>query len=199
MLTVGLLNWPFVGYGAFERVATDSDILEIADAALAAMRTPSCPDRRRNCPVLLHESTRPFCPFADLVDILAPACEDQRPYFLNRPSRYIRVRHAAKQRLLAFNANERKFECRNGRHYQCMGGFDHDAAFADGWKSFYRMHPDLGGLAAVSVPAISLSGRHAAVYMAVACGVLCGYGFVLELERHVSGWKVVRKELDWVS
>lgn len=199
LLTVGLLNWPFVGYGAFERVATDSDILEIADAALAAMRTPSCPDRRRNCPVLLHESTWLFCPSMERSDALLLRCNGQRPAFMDLPSRYVRVRYREKQRLVAANITPRRFECRDGRHYQCMGRFDRDAAFADGWKSFYQRHPDLGGLAAVSVPAIGLSRRHAAIYVAVRCGGLCGYGFLLELERQASGWKVVRKELDWVS
>jgi len=67
------------------------------------------------------------------------------------------------------------------------------------WEGFYATFPESAGIAGISVPVLSLSGRRAVIYMGLVCGGLCGHGRFVELEWSVSGWRVVRTELHWVS
>lgn len=56
---------------------------------------------------------------------------------------------------------------------------------------------DVAGFSTFSVPAYA--GRHALVYTSFTCGGLCGYGWLVLLERHDDGWRVLGNHVMWIS
>lgn len=66
-----------------------------------------------------------------------------------------------------------------------------------GWSSFARMNPDHPAL--VRVSRVGLTDTQALVYVEVHCGLLCGWGTYLLLERHREEWAVTRLVHTWES
>jgi hypothetical protein len=58
-----------------------------------------------------------------------------------------------------------------------------------GWGNFYKKYPDSGGFMMVSVPGFDADRKRAIVYMAHACGSLCGGGTHHLLEKMGGAWR----------
>ena len=69
----------------------------------------------------------------------------------------------------------------------------------DGWRAFYARFPKSGGLTEASWAVLSTDGVHALIYVGHRCGGLCGKGRLYYLERTDLGWKIIDKEMLWIS
>jgi|SRR5579872_33371 len=71
-----------------------------------------------------------------------------------------------------------------------------------GWEAFYAAYPKSRGFLRLSAVGFDQAHEHAFVYMADACGGLCGEGAFHFLLRTADAWKEVRLNVDtcwWVS
>jgi hypothetical protein len=59
------------------------------------------------------------------------------------------------------------------------------------WRHFYRANPSANGLLAFSRVGIDPERNHALFYVEYSCGVLCGAGYLVFLQRQSGGWRVV--------
>jgi len=70
------------------------------------------------------------------------------------------------------------------------------------WEGFHAAYPQAKGYLSVSAVGFDKAHRHALVYMAHSCGMLCGQGGYHFLERAPDGWREVRLKANtcmWVS
>ena len=76
-----------------------------------------------------------------------------------------------------------------------------NAVFTDmnGWKKFYELHPNSGGILTLSAVGFSNDGTQALVYFARTCGSLCGEGSLYILNKVNGVWMIQRKQNAWVS
>jgi hypothetical protein len=96
-----------------------------------------------------------------------------------------------------------------GGAYQCLRITDgkkvQDAFGAKGdgtkegqrWSAFQTAFPGAIGYAALSLPAFSVSGESAAVYVLYSCGVTCGKGRVYLVHRTDRGWALTKELSLW--
>lgn len=76
-----------------------------------------------------------------------------------------------------------------------------DGIFRKGlnWDKFYKMYPNTGGFYTVSRVGFSKDSTQALVFVAHSCGGLCGEGNYFFLQQTDGVWKVVKKQMTWVS
>lgn len=65
------------------------------------------------------------------------------------------------------------------------------------WSAFQTAFPGAKGYAALSLPAFSVSGDSAAVYVLYSCGLTCGKGRVYLLHRTDRGWTLTKELQLW--
>ncbi|MGA7296434.1 MAG: hypothetical protein WBW92_02840, partial [Rhodanobacteraceae bacterium] len=64
---------------------------------------------------------------------------------------------------------------------------------------FYKRYPATSGFVRVSQSVLTKDRQQALIYVAHYCGGLCGTGTVLLLKRSGSTWRIVKKEMLWIS
>ena len=67
------------------------------------------------------------------------------------------------------------------------------------WEEFYKRYPDSGGLIIFSRAGFNAAMNQALVYIQHGCGGLCGTGHYVLLEKSVDGWRVVKRNMVWIS
>ena len=65
------------------------------------------------------------------------------------------------------------------------------------WSAFQTAFPGAKGYAALSLPAFSVSGDSAAVYVLYSCGLTCGKGRVYLVRRTDRGWALTKELPLW--
>jgi hypothetical protein len=77
--------------------------------------------------------------------------------------------------------------------------FEKDKRIPPDWEFFRADFKNARALIRLSRPVYSPDGARAAIVMGSSCGLLCGHGFVIELEKSATGWKVARVVGTWMS
>lgn len=67
------------------------------------------------------------------------------------------------------------------------------------WQGFYKKYPNSGGYHTFSRAGFSEDKKQALVYTAHSCGGLCGEGQYYFLKNENGEWKVVKKQMTWIS
>ena len=67
------------------------------------------------------------------------------------------------------------------------------------WSNFHKKYPDTGGFSTFSRVGFSKDGLQALVFVGWSCGGLCGEGNYYFLKKENGEWKVVTKEMVWIS
>lgn len=75
---------------------------------------------------------------------------------------------------------------------------DAKRSVAGGWKEFHKKYPH-SGINLVSLPAYNEEHSRALLYLGTSCGMLCGNGVLMLLEKDGENWKVAEKVVVWVS
>ena len=68
---------------------------------------------------------------------------------------------------------------------------------ATGWKDFAQKYPNATGFTIVSAIGFDASHRQALVYIGNSCGMLCGTGYVVLLEKKKDKWIVAKTAKIW--
>jgi uncharacterized membrane protein len=68
-----------------------------------------------------------------------------------------------------------------------------------GWKDFAAKYPSAAGFTIVSAIAFDASHRQALVYVGNSCGMLCGTGYVVLLEKKKDKWVAVKRAKIWIA
>jgi hypothetical protein len=68
---------------------------------------------------------------------------------------------------------------------------------ASGWKDFAAKYPNAAGFTIVSAIAFDASHRQALVYVGNSCGMLCGTGYVVLLEKRKDKWVAAKTAKIW--
>lgn len=68
---------------------------------------------------------------------------------------------------------------------------------ASGWKDFTAKYPNAAGFSIVSSIAFDASHRQALVYVGNSCGMLCGTGYVVLLEKKKDKWIAAKTAKIW--
>jgi hypothetical protein len=75
-----------------------------------------------------------------------------------------------------------------------------EALSSDGWwDNFYERYPNTSGFVEVTLPVLTKDRQRALFYIEHHCDGLCGSGTLLLLERSNSEWRVIKKEMLWIS
>jgi hypothetical protein len=67
------------------------------------------------------------------------------------------------------------------------------------WKDFAQKYPNAAGFTIVSAIAFDASHRQALVYVGNSCGMLCGTGYVVLLEKKKDKWIVAKTAKIWIA
>jgi hypothetical protein len=67
------------------------------------------------------------------------------------------------------------------------------------WKDFAQKYPNAAGFTIVSAIAFDASHRQALVYVGNSCGMLCGTGYVVLLEKKKDKWIAAKTAKIWIS
>jgi hypothetical protein len=70
---------------------------------------------------------------------------------------------------------------------------------ARGWKDFAQKYPNAAGFTIVSSIAFDASHRQALVYVGNSCGMLCGTGYVVLLEKKKDKWIAAKTAKIWIA
>jgi hypothetical protein len=70
---------------------------------------------------------------------------------------------------------------------------------ASGWKDFAQKYPNTTGFTIVSAIGLDTSHRQALVYVGNSCGVLCGTGYVVLLEKKKDKWIAAKTAKIWIA
>jgi hypothetical protein len=70
---------------------------------------------------------------------------------------------------------------------------------ASGWKDFAQKYPNAAGFTIVSAIGFDASHRHALVYVGNSCGMLCGSGYVVLLEKKKDKWIATKTAKIWIA
>lgn len=70
---------------------------------------------------------------------------------------------------------------------------------AGSWGDFYSRYPNSQGIIAFSRVGFNADRSQARVYIEHTCGGLCGTGHYVLLEKGAEGWRVVKREMVWIS
>jgi hypothetical protein len=68
---------------------------------------------------------------------------------------------------------------------------------ASGWRDFAQKYPNTAGFTIVSAIGFNHSHNEALVYVGNSCGMLCGTGYVLRLEKKKDKWIVTKTAKIW--
>jgi len=68
-----------------------------------------------------------------------------------------------------------------------------------GWKDFAQKYPNAAGFTIVSAIAFDASHRQALVYVGNSCGMLCGTGYVVLLEKKKDKWIAAKTAKIWIA
>jgi hypothetical protein len=68
---------------------------------------------------------------------------------------------------------------------------------ASGWKDFAAKYPSAAGFTIVSAIAFDAAHRQALVYVGNSCGMLCGTGYVVLLEKRKEKWVAAKTAKIW--
>ena len=68
-----------------------------------------------------------------------------------------------------------------------------------GWKDFAQKHPNAAGFTIVSAIGFDASRRQALVYVGNSCGMLCGNGYVVLLEKKKDKWIAAKTAKIWIA
>lgn len=69
----------------------------------------------------------------------------------------------------------------------------------DGWEVFHQKYPTAGAILTLSRVGFNEDGTQALIYVAYACGGLCGQGQYILLTKREAGWKVEKRLGTWIS
>jgi len=67
------------------------------------------------------------------------------------------------------------------------------------WNEFYKRHPNSEGVIVLSRVGFNAGMNQALLYIDHTCGGLCGTGHYVLLEKSHGAWRVVKREMVWVS
>ncbi len=67
------------------------------------------------------------------------------------------------------------------------------------WEGFYKKYPKSDGFSTFSRVGFSTDGKQALVFAAQSCGGLCGEGNYYFLKNENSEWKIIKKQMTWIS
>jgi hypothetical protein len=67
------------------------------------------------------------------------------------------------------------------------------------WKDFAQRYPNAAGFTIVSSIAFDASHRQALVYVGNSCGMLCGTGYVVLLEKKKDKWIAAKTAKIWIA
>jgi hypothetical protein len=70
---------------------------------------------------------------------------------------------------------------------------------ASGWKDFAQKYPNATGFTIVSAIGFDASHRQALVYVGNSCGMLCGSGYVVLLEKKKHKWIATKTAKIWIA
>jgi hypothetical protein len=73
------------------------------------------------------------------------------------------------------------------------------ATHSGGWDAFQKKYPDAVGFTIVSAIGFSTSHDQALVYLGNSCGILCGSGYFVLLQKKDGKWEVQSIANIWVS
>ena len=85
---------------------------------------------------------------------------------------------------------------------QLLSAREEQASFPKGggsWKEFYKKYPGATGFTLLSRIGFSSKRNEAMVYLGNSCGLLCGNGYLVVLDKHKGKWKVVQQAHIWVA
>ncbi|MGB9245581.1 MAG: hypothetical protein WCC03_19695 [Candidatus Acidiferrales bacterium] len=68
---------------------------------------------------------------------------------------------------------------------------------AGGWKDFAQKYPNAAGFTIVSAIGFDAAHRQALVYVGNSCGMLCGTGYIVLLEKKKDKWIVAKTAKIW--
>jgi hypothetical protein len=68
-----------------------------------------------------------------------------------------------------------------------------------GWKDFAQKYPNATGFTIVSAIGFDTSHRQALVYVGNSCGILCGTGYVVLLEKKKDKWIAAKTAKIWIA
>jgi hypothetical protein len=69
----------------------------------------------------------------------------------------------------------------------------------DPWKDFARKYPNAAGFTIVSPVGFNTSHHQALVYVGNSCGMLCGTGYLVLLEKKKDKWIAAKTAKIWIS
>jgi len=67
------------------------------------------------------------------------------------------------------------------------------------WNAFYKKYPGATGFTILSKIGFNSTHDQALVYLGNSCGLLCGNGYLVVLDKHKGKWKVVKQGRIWVA
>jgi hypothetical protein len=74
-----------------------------------------------------------------------------------------------------------------------------EAPGPDSWRTFARRYPQARGIVSLSAIAYGESGDEAMAYLGFSCGLVCGHGLAVVLQRNGSQWVAVEHMYLWES
>jgi hypothetical protein len=74
-----------------------------------------------------------------------------------------------------------------------------EAPGGDSWGAFARRYPQARGIVSLSAIAYGESGNEAMAYLGFSCGLVCGHGLAVVLQRNGSQWVAVEHMYLWES
>jgi hypothetical protein len=70
---------------------------------------------------------------------------------------------------------------------------------ASGWKDFAQKYPNAAGFTIASAIGFNHSHNEALVYVGNSCGMLCGNGYVVRLEKKKDKWIAAKAAKIWIA
>ena len=70
---------------------------------------------------------------------------------------------------------------------------------ASGWKDFAQKYPNAAGFTIASAIGFNHSHNEALVYVGNSCGMLCGTGYVVRLEKKKDKWIAAKAAKIWIA
>jgi hypothetical protein len=70
---------------------------------------------------------------------------------------------------------------------------------ASGWRDFAQKYPNAAGFTIVSSIGFNQSHNEALVYVGNSCGMLCGTGYVVRLEKKKDKWIAAKTAKIWIA
>lgn len=68
-----------------------------------------------------------------------------------------------------------------------------------GWDFFYKKYPDSQGITTLSRVGFNIDKTKALVYFGTQSDGLAGTGYYVILQKEINRWKIVKKQMLWIS